>query len=129
MSPPQDRAVFRVTPLRPKNQFVIVARGGPGHKRVIVEFEHARRMAAALLRQLGGIGMPMKATWCPVLGTEMVQVTDFEGAVTNILCPEYDPDGTCRLKKSAAVAGPVARLLRRMPVVNTRRTLCMLRGA
>jgi hypothetical protein len=51
---------------------------------------------------------------CPVLGSNVVRVIDFEGTVTRVICPEYQiPAGTCRLKTAVAKGGPLARLLER----------------
>ena len=51
---------------------------------------------------------------CPVLGSSVTRVIDFEGTVTRVICPEYQtPEGTCRLKSTVAKGGPLARLLER----------------
>jgi hypothetical protein len=63
------------------------------------------------------------------LGAHVTQVTDLEGAVTCIICTEYDPsDGSCRLKTSAREAGPLGQLLERMSedALDTRSTMCVL---
>jgi hypothetical protein len=58
--------------------------------------------------------MPIESVRCAVSGAQVTRVTDFEGAVTQLICPEYEqPTGTCRLKKSASSGGPLARLLER----------------
>jgi hypothetical protein len=45
---------------------------------------------------------------CPVLGAHVTRVTDLEGNVTRIICPEYVPStGTCGLKTSALEGGAV----------------------
>ena len=76
--------------------------------------------------------MAMRSILCPVLGAHVTQVTDLEGAVTRIICTEYEPShGTCRLKQSAREGGPLAQLLERMSedTLNTRSTVCVLRAA
>jgi hypothetical protein len=43
---------------------------------------------------------------CPVLGAHVTHVTDLEGNVTRIICPEYFPStGTCGLKTAALKGG------------------------
>lgn len=75
--------------------------------------------------------MAMNSIRCPVLGARITQVTDLEGVVTRVICPEYDSDGTCRLKKSVREGGPLAQLLERVSeeTLDTRSTLCLLRTA
>jgi hypothetical protein len=51
---------------------------------------------------------------CHVLGANVTRVRDFEGAVTRLICPEFQaPGGTCRLRTLAATGGPLSRLLER----------------
>jgi hypothetical protein len=75
--------------------------------------------------------MAMNSIRCPVLGARITQVTDLEGIVTRIICPEYESDGTCRVKKSVREGGPLAQLLERVSedTLDTRSTLCLLRTA
>ena len=75
--------------------------------------------------------MAMNSIRCPVLGAHITQVTDLGGMVTRIICHEYEPDGTCRLKKSVRQGGPLAQLLDRVSedTLDTRSTLCLLRIA
>ena len=75
--------------------------------------------------------MAISSIRCPVLDAVVTQVTDFEGAVTRIICTEYEPShGTCRLKQSSREGGPLAQLLERMSEdsLNTRGTVCVLRA-
>ena len=75
--------------------------------------------------------MVMTSIRCPVLHAHVTRVTDFEGAVTKIICAEYeDPAGHCRLKKAALEGGPLARLLERASedMLKARSTLCDLRA-
>lgn len=57
--------------------------------------------------------MAIESVSCPVLGAHVTRVTDLEGKVTQLICAEYEPDGTCRLKKSALNQGPLGRLVER----------------
>lgn len=58
--------------------------------------------------------MSITTVRCPVLGSNVMRVIDFEGTVTRVICPEYQtPGGTCRLKTAVAKGGPLARLLER----------------
>jgi hypothetical protein len=59
--------------------------------------------------------MALASVWCPVLGGRISRVTNFEGAVTRINCPEYeDSTKTCRRKADALKGGPLAQLLERV---------------
>jgi hypothetical protein len=73
--------------------------------------------------------MAMTSIRCPVLGAHVIRVTDFEGSVTRMICPEY-VDGTCRLEKAALEGGPLAQLLERVSegTLETRNTMCVLRA-
>ena len=76
--------------------------------------------------------MAIRSIRCPVLGAHVTQVTDLEGAVTRIICAEYNAsDGTCRLKKSVGDSGPLAQLLERVSegTLDTRGTRCLLLAA
>ncbi len=76
--------------------------------------------------------MAMTSVRCPVLGAHVTRVTDLEGNVTKIICPEYATStGACRLKKSALEGGPLAQLLERMSedTLASRGTSCDLRSS
>ena len=73
--------------------------------------------------------MAIRSVHCPVLGAHVTQVTDLEGAVTRIICTEYEASGgTCRLKTSAREAGPLGQLLERVSedTLDTRSLRCVL---
>ena len=57
--------------------------------------------------------MAIESVACPILGAHVTRVTDLEGKVTQIICAEYEPTGTCRLKKSALNQGPLAQFVER----------------
>jgi hypothetical protein len=68
---------------------------------------------------------------CPVLGPHVTRVTDLEGNVTRIICPEYVPStGTCGLKTSALEGGPLSQLVTRLSegTLASRSSLCELRS-
>ena len=75
--------------------------------------------------------MAIQSTRCPVSGEPVTQVTDFEGGVTRVICPEYDASGTCRLMKTALQGGPLTQLVERNRehVLSMRDTTCVLRAA
>ena len=76
--------------------------------------------------------MAIRSVHCPVLGAHVTQVTDLEGAVTRVICAEYDDsDGRCRLKKSAGESGPLGQLLERVAedALDTRTTRCVMLAA
>jgi hypothetical protein len=76
--------------------------------------------------------MVTTSVWCPVLGAHVTRVSDFEGQVARVICPEYDEaTGTCRLKRAAEEGGPLGRLLERVAedTLETRNEICSLRAA
>lgn len=59
--------------------------------------------------------MPITSVPCHVLGTTVTRVTDFEGSVTRLICPEYDEaTGICRIRQHASGGGPLSQLLERV---------------
>jgi hypothetical protein len=76
--------------------------------------------------------MAIKSIRCPVLGAHVTRVTDLEGTVTRIICPEYElSSGGCRLKKSAREPGLLGQLLERVSsdTLDTRSTQCVMFAA
>ena len=58
--------------------------------------------------------MPIVTIHCPTSRSDVVRITDFEGATTRVVCAEYDEASeTCRLKTRALGDAPLARLLER----------------
>ena len=58
--------------------------------------------------------MPITTIHCPVSGSDVVRVTDFEGNTTRVVCVEYDETlNACRLKDRASREAPLGRLLAR----------------
>jgi hypothetical protein len=75
--------------------------------------------------------MAMISVRCPVLAAHVTQVTDLEGTIVTIICPEYDgATGSCRMKTAALAGGPLAQLLERMTEdgLAARGTGCVLRA-
>ena len=59
--------------------------------------------------------MAITSVRCHVLGARVTRVTNLEGAVTTIICPEFDDaKGVCRLRRDALSGGPLSRLLARV---------------
>jgi hypothetical protein len=59
-------------------------------------------------------------------------VTDLEGDVTRVICPEYEePTGICRLKRSVQESGPLGQFLERVSEESlaTPGARCILRAA
>lgn len=75
--------------------------------------------------------MAIQSIHCHVLGSHVTRVTDLEGRVTKVICAEYQPNGTCRLKEAALEGGPLAQLLERASeeTLDTRSTVCDLKSA
>jgi hypothetical protein len=59
--------------------------------------------------------MAITTKWCSVLQATVTKVTTFEGEVTTLICPEFEPvTKSCRLKKMTALSGPLSQLLERV---------------
>jgi hypothetical protein len=74
--------------------------------------------------------MAMNAIHCSVLGGDVTVVTDFEGTVAQVICPEYDTSrDVCRLKERALEGGRLAQFLERAAAhgLDSRSTSCHLR--
>jgi hypothetical protein len=73
--------------------------------------------------------MAISSIRCPVLSARVTKVTDLEGTVTRVICPEYDASNrTCRLTMSIREGGPLSQLLERVSedTLDTRSTRCVL---
>ena len=58
--------------------------------------------------------MPMTSVHCAILGATVTRITDFEGNVTRLICPEYDETANvCRIRQETASGGPLSQLLER----------------
>lgn len=76
--------------------------------------------------------MAITSVHCSVLQGNVTRVTDLEGNVTQVICPEYEePTGICRLKQGATEGGPLSQLLERVSedTLATRGAQCDLRAA
>lgn len=74
--------------------------------------------------------MAMAHVHCHVLQGSVIQITDLEGHVTHLICPELDAKtDTCRLKRGALDAGPLGQLLERVSegALAERGTRCIMR--
>ena len=74
--------------------------------------------------------MPITTVRCHVLGVNVRCVTDFEGKVIRMICPECEePTGVCRRKIDALRGGPLSQLLERVEeeTLADRGTRCDLR--
>ena len=59
--------------------------------------------------------MTITTARCRVLGTTVTCITDLEGTVARVVCPEYDQaSSACRIKQRAVTGGPLAQLLGRV---------------
>lgn len=73
--------------------------------------------------------MGMTHVHCHVLQGPVVRVTDLEGLVTQLICPELDAKtGMCRLKRATLESGPLGQLLERVAedALAERGTRCIL---
>jgi hypothetical protein len=74
--------------------------------------------------------MPIESVRCPVLGSHISRVTDLEGQVTRVICPEYEEStGGCRLKKESQSGGMLSNLLERVSesTLDTKDPGCVMR--
>jgi hypothetical protein len=74
--------------------------------------------------------MAITTVRCHVLGTMVTCITDLEGEVSRIICPEYhEATKLCRLLSDADTGGPLSRLLERVADdgLARRGTRCRLR--
>ena len=56
--------------------------------------------------------MTLEHVWCPVISAHVSRLTNFEGEVTSVICPDYDgATGLCRRRAAVLKGGPLARLL------------------
>lgn len=59
--------------------------------------------------------MPIVSTSCHVSHAQVNLLSDLEGHVTRVFCPEYDArDGQCRIKAESTKGGPLSQLLERL---------------
>jgi len=59
--------------------------------------------------------MAIKSVLCHVSQSHVPVVTDMEGAITRLICSEYEEaTGLCRLRKIALNGGPLSNLLERI---------------
>ena len=59
--------------------------------------------------------MALESVWCAVGQRHVLRTIDLEGAVTSVICPDYDPaTGVCRHRAETRNNGPLARLLERV---------------
>jgi hypothetical protein len=73
--------------------------------------------------------MAIQSFFCHVSHGHVTAVTDLEGAITRLICPEYQAlTGTCRLRASALGGGALSQLLERVDedTLDQRSTRCEL---
>jgi tRNA(Phe) wybutosine-synthesizing methylase Tyw3 len=59
--------------------------------------------------------MTMKTVRCPVLGSNVVRVSDMEGVVLHVMCREFESStGLCRLRRDALSGGLLSQLVERV---------------
>jgi hypothetical protein len=73
--------------------------------------------------------MAIQSIRCSVSATDVTLVLNLENSVIRVICPEYEPDGSCRLMKEARRGGPLTQLLERATehTLTTHGTQCVLR--
>jgi hypothetical protein len=73
--------------------------------------------------------MGIKSVLCHVRQGQVTVVTDLEGDVTRLICPDYESaTGECRLRIDAMAGGPLSQLFNRLEehTLETRATRCEL---
>ena len=100
--------------------------------------EEAKSLSTAHCRNSGkrvqstwrrGNVMSTATVHCPVIGSNITRMTDFEGQPTKIICSEYqEPLGTCRLKRRAKEGGMLSQFLERVSegTLDTKDVRCVL---
>jgi hypothetical protein len=59
--------------------------------------------------------MAAESLHCPVLNGTVTRVTDLEGQVGRVICPELiQGSGLCRVRKRAGTGGPLSEFLERV---------------
>jgi hypothetical protein len=59
--------------------------------------------------------MAIQSVFCHVSHGHVTALTDLEGAITRLICPELQAlTGTCRLRGNALGGGPLSQLLERV---------------
>ena len=59
--------------------------------------------------------MSLERIWCPVVAAQISRVTNLEGDVTSVICPDYEAEtGLCRRRAAVRKGGPLSQLLERV---------------
>ena len=59
--------------------------------------------------------MSLETIWCPVSGARVGIITNMEGAVTSVICQDYDAEARiCGRRATAMEGGPLAQFLDRV---------------
>lgn len=59
--------------------------------------------------------MALMTKRCSVSQAPVTLITDFEGTVSRVICPDFcEPGRTCRLKQEALAGGRMSQLLMRL---------------
>jgi hypothetical protein len=103
----KDRSIRRRLRLRNRQQrrerIRGVIRGGPRQVRAGVGIARAAHEDVAL-----------SSRFCSILGTRVTVITDLEGTVATVCCPQYHRETrACRLKSRATSGGRLSELLER----------------
>jgi hypothetical protein len=57
----------------------------------------------------------IQSVFCPVSHAHVTAVTDLQGTMTRLICPEYRAStGACGLRANALSGGPLSQLLERL---------------
>jgi hypothetical protein len=73
--------------------------------------------------------MAITSVRCTVAQAMVTRISDLEGGITRVICPEYEEaTGNCRLKRRALEGGPLSQLLDRLAeeTLDSRTTRCHL---
>jgi hypothetical protein len=59
--------------------------------------------------------MSLQSIWCPISRSHISRVTNLEGEVTTVICPDYEAaTGLCRRRTAVLKDGPLGQLLERV---------------
>ena len=73
--------------------------------------------------------MALASLFCHVRQSHVTVVTDLEGGISRLICPDYDEStGVCRIRIAARGGGPLSQLLERLDEgdLNDREARCAL---
>lgn len=90
----------------------------------------AKTLSPVWNRSCLDIVMAIQFVHCRISRADVSIVTDLEGKVIRVICPDYGASGSCRRKESTLGGGPLSQLLERVTegTLGSRTTRCDVRA-